>query len=232
MNKIGNTLERKFDNKQAGGTLIGFIAGLVIGLGIAVVVAVMITKTPVPFLNAKAGDKVKLPETAPNPNASMTGDPNKPLFGKQEAAREAAKEFVKETPATDAAAAAPAAADKTPKAPDTAANKNVPNAQSIPAIVPAKADAKDVPAAAEDKYVYFLQAGAFRDQGDAEGAKAKLALQGFEANISEKSADNGGQGGTMYRVRLGPYGQIDAMNRVRSKLAESGVDVAVVRMAK
>jgi cell division protein FtsN len=230
MTTLSNTLYRQFDNKQAGSTLIGFIAGLVIGLGIAVVVAVMITKTPVPFLNAKSGDKVKLPETAPNPNAGIVGDPNKPLYGKQEAAREAAKEFVKEAPATDAPAAANAApaADKAPaKTPDTAAAKT-----AVPAIVPAKADAKDVPAAADDKYVYYLQAGAFREQGDAEGAKAKLALQGFEANISEKSGDNGAQGGTIYRVRLGPYNQIDAMNRVRSKLAESGVDVAVVRMAK
>jgi cell division protein FtsN len=229
-----STFSNGFDRRQAGGTLIGFISGLVIGLGIAVVVAVMITKTPVPFLSARNGDKVKAPDYAASANASAVGDPNKPLFGKQDAAREAAKEFVKEAPAENAGAAPATAAATTPsgnktqaKAPDAAANKNV------PAIVPAKADAKDTPAAAaEDKYVYFLQAGAFREQGDAEGAKAKLALQGFEANISEKAADAGAQGGTLYRVRLGPYAQIDSMNRVRSKLAESGVDVAVVRMAK
>jgi cell division protein FtsN len=228
-----STFSNGFGRRQAGGTLIGFISGLVIGLGIAVVVAVMITKTPVPFLNARIGDKVKTPDYAASANASAIGDPNKPLFGKQDAAREAAREFTREAPA-DNAGAAPAtpgaapAGDKTQaKALDAAANRNA------PVIVPAKVDAKDTPAAAaEDKYVYYLQAGAFREQGDAEGAKAKLALQGFEASISEKAGDNGAPGGTLYRVRLGPYGQIDAMNRVRSKLAESGVDVAVVRMAK
>jgi cell division protein FtsN len=219
--------------KHTGSTLIGFIAGLVIGLGIAVVVAIMITKTPVPFLNAKSGDKVRPPETAAA--ASAVGDPNKPLFGKQDAAREAAKDFVKEA-ATDAAgqagqtAAAPAGDKAQAKAADAAKA-----APATPAVVPAKADAKDAPAAAaqaaDDKYVYFLQAGAFREQADAEGAKAKLALQGFEASVSEKQGGDA-QGGTLYRVRLGPYGQIDAMNRVRSKLAESGVDVAVVRIAK
>jgi cell division protein FtsN len=230
-----STFSNGFGRRQAGGTLIGFISGLVIGLGIAVVVAVMITKTPVPFLNARIGDKVKTPDYAASANASAIGDPNKPLFGKQDAAREAAREFTKEAPADNAgaapaaptAAAAPAGDKTQAKAPDAAASKNA------PAIVPAKVDAKDTPAAAaEDKYVYYLQAGAFREQGDAEGAKAKLALQGFEASISEKAGDNGAPGGTLYRVRLGPYGQIDAMNRVRSKLAESGVDVAVVRMAK
>lgn len=221
---------------QTGSTLIGFIAGLVIGLGIAVVVAIMITKTPVPFLNAKSGDKVRPPETAAAANASAIGDPNKPLFGKQDAAREAAKDFAKEAAPADAAApqaaqaaqAAPAAAGADKKAATA-------DAKNAPAIVQAKVDAKDTPAgaapAADDKYVYYLQAGAFREQADAEGAKAKLALQGFEASVSEKAAGDA-QGGTLYRVRLGPYGQIDAMNRVRSKLAESGVDVAVVRMAK
>lgn len=214
-------------NTQTGSTLIGFISGLVIGLGIAVVVAIVITKTPVPFLSTKGGkngDAVRPPETAPSANASIVGDPNKPLFGKQDAAREAAKEFTKE-PAAAAQAQPGETVPAQAKAPNADANKNA------PAVVPAKADAKDAPAAAEDKYVYFLQAGAFREQTDAEGAKAKLALQGFEASISEKVAGDA-QGGTLYRVRLGPYSQLDAMNRVRSKLAESGVDVAVVRMAK
>ena len=214
-----------FSTKQSGSTLIGFISGLVIGLGIAVVVAIVITKTPVPFLNKNAkGDTVRPPETAASANASMVSDPNKPLFGKQDAARAAAKEFAKEGPPDTAQAAQPA--DKAPTKAEGDANK------ATPAIIPAKADAKDTPAAADDKYVYYLQAGAFREQADAEGAKAKLALQGFEASISEKSAGDGTQGGTLYRVRLGPYSQLDSMNRVRSKLAESGMDVAVVRLAK
>jgi len=198
-------------NKQSGSTLIGFVSGLVIGLGIAVVVAIVITKTPVPFLNNKPGKMDKPGELS----SAQAGDPNKPLYGKQEAVREAARDMAKETAPAEAVQAAGA----------------------VPAVVQAKADVGPAaPAAAaparadEDKYLYYLQAGAFREQADAEGARAKLALQGFEASISEKSADAGG--GTLYRVRLGPFSQLDAMNKVRSKLAEGGTDVAVVRMAK
>ena len=38
-------------NKQTGGTIIGFIFGILVGLGAALVVAVYVTKVPVPFLN-------------------------------------------------------------------------------------------------------------------------------------------------------------------------------------
>lgn len=37
--------------KQTGGTIIGFIFGVLVGLGAALVVAVYVTKVPVPFLN-------------------------------------------------------------------------------------------------------------------------------------------------------------------------------------
>ena len=57
---------------------------------------------------------------------------------------------------------------------------------------------------------------------------AKLALLGFEARISERPSDNG----TLYRVRVGPFGQLDTMNRMRGKLTDNGVDVAVVRTPK
>src|SRR4051812_6453774 len=118
------------NNKQAGGTLMGVIIGLIVGLGIAVAVAVVITKTPVPFLN-KSGKTEKTPELTPG----QVADPNKPMYGKQDAIKEAAKEFVKEDgvatqvalTVTKPVAAMPGVA--TPgapaaqKAPDTAAVK-------------------------------------------------------------------------------------------------------------
>ena len=36
-------------------------------------------------------------------------------------------------------------------------------------------------------------------------------------------------GVTFYRVRVGPYGQLEDMNRVRSRLADNGVEASVVR---
>ena len=97
------------------------------------------------------------------------------------------------------------------------------------AAVAKKPDAAEVKTdSQDDKWSYFLQAGAFREQSDAEGMRAKLALIGVEAKVSERQADTG----TLYRVRVGPFNQLEAMNKVRGKLSDSGVDAAVVRMAK
>ncbi|HEU4844181.1 MAG TPA: SPOR domain-containing protein [Burkholderiaceae bacterium] len=224
--------------RQQGNFLVGFISGLVIGLAIAVVVALMITKGATPFT-----DKGKTGKAA-EPTAGQVADPNKPMYGNKEAAREAAKDFAREpkppaadplqqavdkiqaqsdaapapkAPAAAPAPAAPAVADKGRPALPAAATAPAPAAPAAPAA-----------AAGEDKYVYYLQAGAFRELADAESTRAKLALLGFEANVSDRNTDTG----VLHRVRLGPYAQVEAMNRVRSKLSENGIDVAVVRNQK
>ena len=77
----------------------------------------------------------------------------------------------------------------------------------------------------DERASYLLQAGAFRSSSDAEAMKAKLALIGFEARVL--TADVNGQ--AIYRVRIGPYAELDTMNRARSRLAENGVEASVVR---
>ncbi|MGH8809697.1 MAG: SPOR domain-containing protein [Noviherbaspirillum sp.] len=221
-------------NRQQGGTILGIIIGLVIGLGIALAVAVMITKTPMPFMDKSGRQK------ATEPTANQSADPNRPLYGKKAAVKEVAvKETANETPPANTAAPqsdkreikvdpkqdakAPvvehsSVADK-PKKPDAAAKNE---AKSDP-----KTDAKAAEAP-EDKWNYYLQAGAFREQTDAEAMRAKLALMGVEAKISERQSENG----VLFRVRAGPFGQLEAMNKVRGKLSDNGVDAAVVRVAK
>lgn len=202
--------------RQQGGTLLGLIIGLIVGLAIAVAVALLITKSSTPFTN-KAGNKADMP-------TSQLLDPNKPLYGNKDAAKDAAKELAKEanTPkAPEVVDTKPAVVEK-PLSPPAAAAKPAETAATAPAAPAAKAEGGD------DKYVYFLQAGAFREQADAESARAKLALLGFEARISERTSENG----TLYRVRIGPFSQVETMNRMRAKLSENSVDVAVVRTAK
>ncbi|MDY7576975.1 SPOR domain-containing protein [Herbaspirillum sp. RTI4] len=209
-----NTSQRR--TKQAGGTLLGLIIGLVVGLGIAVVVALMITKSPLPFTNRPAKDKST--ELAPD----QVADPNRPLYGNR-ASREA------ESAATSAGVVAPLPPQEVKKA-DTTIPKPDPKPmtgeKAVPDVKPAapvvKGDAED------EKWLYFLQAGAFRDQADAESARARLALLGFEAKITEKKSDTG----LLYRVRMGPYAQQEIANRYRGKLSDNGVDAAVVRLAK
>ena len=190
---------------QTGTTLIGVVIGLVIGLSIAVVVALVITKTSTPFTNKNGkADKADAPIT-------QMQDPNKPLYGNKDATKETAKEFVK-------------AADIT-RPTETSEVKHEIRADTNQPVLPTEKQVTDV---GEDKYIYFLQTGAFREVADAESARAKLALIGFEARVSEKPSDTG----NLYRVRIGPFNQLETMNQMRRKLSESSVDVAVVRTIK
>lgn len=94
------------------------------------------------------------------------------------------------------------------------------------AVVPGSPDPAARSAAAIDGgQQYLLQAGAFRSSPEAENMKVRLALIGFEAQVSDVRVD----GRTLYRVRIGPYAQPDAMNRARARLAENGIEVSVVR---
>jgi len=218
--------------RQRGNTLTGFIIGLVVGLAIAVGVALVITKGSTPFTD-KSGKLGKLGE----PTAGQAADPNKPMYGSKEAARQANKEIIEkqkpsDDPLGDAVAAINAgkpavpAAKATAPAPAAAA----PQAAQAPAATPAApaAPAAAPAPAADDKVTYYLQAGAFREMDDAESTRGKLALLGFEAAVSEKASD----AGTLYRVRIGPFAQAESMNKARSKLLDSGIDVAIVKNQK
>ena len=194
-------------SRQSGGTVIGVVIGLVIGLAIAVAVALLITKTSTPFTNKNGKtDKTDAPIT-------QMQDPNKPLYGNKDAAKEVAKEFVKTTDSGKVA--------ETPEA-----KPEIKLEVKTPVLTVEKQ--VTVTDAADDKYIYFLQTGAFRELADAESARAKLALIGFEARVSEKPSDTG----NLYRVRIGPFNQLETMNQMRRKLSENSVDVAVVRTTK
>ncbi|SRR5450830_352666 len=203
--------------KQAGGTFLGLILGLIVGLGIAVVVALMITKSPIPFVNKV----IKQDRTELSPGQSS--DPNKPLYGNRDNSAAASNNAAKaqSKPAPDA------------KQTDVTPPKPVDAAKDKPATPAKDATGKTDSASssgnpADDKWSYFLQTGAFREQADAESARAKLALLGFEAKVSDRPSDNG----TLYRVRIGPISQSETVNRMRSKLSDNGIDAAVVRVPR
>jgi cell division protein FtsN len=212
-------------NRQRGGTFVGLIIGMVIGLTIALGVAVAITKTPMPFTN-----KFARPERSAEASASQGTDPNKGMYGNKVVTKEAPKQLAK-APET-----APPPNQVIEKKPEPKPDEKVAAIQLFSGDRPKKpdakvSDAKEAPAnadSAEEKWSYFLQAGAFREQTDAENTRAKLALLGVEARVTERQSENG----TLYRVRIGPFAQLDAMNKVRGKLSDNGVDAAVVRISK
>lgn len=75
------------------------------------------------------------------------------------------------------------------------------------------------PAAAGQNY--FLQAGSFSNEVDADKLKARLALLGMEASVQTVTFPDKG---VWHRVRLGPYRSSTEMNRARATLKQNGVD--------
>lgn len=212
--------------RQQGGTIAGLIVGLIIGLLIAVWVAMTIMKTPLPFV-----DKIGR-QSQP---AGDLGDPNKTLQGGARERRERIADAAPAQPAAEAVPAAPAPrtgpATVASPAPAAVPRPSPAPAPSAPAAAAAAAPASSAnvsaPAGA-DAYTYYLQAGAFRELQDAEATKARLALMGLVAGIAERKSELG----TLYRVRVGPFTEVEAMNRARVRLSDNGVDAAVVRVPK
>ncbi|MFZ4758033.1 MAG: SPOR domain-containing protein [Burkholderiaceae bacterium] len=205
--------------RSSGGTLLGVLIGLLVGLTIAVAAALFMSKSAVPFV-----DKVKRPAAPPAVSGEVgksteLPDPNRAMQkGKPPPSDTAASANVPGAPPPSSTT--PATPSATPAAPVPAAPGAAPSVATAPATSPATP--VDPPA---DKSAFLLQAGAFKGQEDAEGMKAKLALIGFEARIVTAEVN----GVTFYRVRVGPYGQIEDMNRARSRLAENGIEASVVR---
>ena len=224
-------------SRQRGSTLTGLIIGLIVGLGIAVAVALTITKGASPFTEKTAKGRPA------DPAPGQAADPNKPLYGNRDAVREANRQVNEKAAARSSgpgpAAPADAKANDDPLGAVIAGLKD-PSENHPPAAVPAAprpapaaphpapapaAPAAPAASAGSGEYVYYLQAGAFREMSDAEATRAKLALLGFEASISDRTSGES----VLHRVRLGPFNQVEAMNKARAKLLDSGVDVAIVR---
>ncbi|MEO6798861.1 MAG: SPOR domain-containing protein [Rhodanobacter sp.] len=75
---------------------------------------------------------------------------------------------------------------------------------------------------------YLLQVGAFPSAPAAEAQKAKLALQGFVANV--QTVDVGGQ--TYHRVRLGPFRSATELEATKQKLASAGIPAIALKEGK
>jgi len=193
--------------QQRGGTILGFIIGVVVGLGAALAVAVYVTKVPVPFVNK--GQNHSPEQDAAEAKKNKDWDPNAPLYGKNPAKPAATAP----APAASAPTAAPAAA-KTETKPAVTADP--------------LGDLAKAKTAGADPFSYFVQAGAFRTPEDAESQRAKLSLAGVEAKVSEREQS----GRMVYRVRVGPFDKRDEAERTKDKLDGAGYETALVRVQR
>lgn len=208
--------------QQRGGTILGLIIGLILGLGIALGVAVYVTKVPVPFLNKGDQRNSEARESERNRN----WDPNSPLSAGS-SARPTPAAPAPEAPATPAAPTPDAVAQ--PPAASADPLGDLAKAQIKASEAKAAAEAKAASAAAAataDGFSYFVQAGAFRTQADADAQRAKLAMLGWEARISEREQN----GRPVFRVRVGPFSKRGDAEQLKQKLDGAGVDSALVRV--
>ncbi len=200
---------------QRGGFAMGLIVGLLIGLALALAVALYVTKVPVPFIN-------KVPQRTAEQDAAeqernRNWDPNAGLAHKPGS-----------KPATAASATSASSAPAPTAAPPVAAVPPASAARDPAAILAAREASTVKPTPAADPFNYFVQAGAFAKPEDAEQQRARLAMMGYEAKVTEREQS----GRTVYRVRIGPFPAKDAADGAKDKLAAAGVDSALVRVQK
>jgi len=131
---------------------------------------------------------------------------------KQTAAQQAQAQAQAAQQAQQQAAAQRAAAANAP----TAITENV-TAAPAAAVTP--------PPAASGGGGYLLQVGAFPSAADAESLKAKLALQGFVANVASVNVN----GQTYNRVRLGPFKSATDLEATKQRLSSAGINAIALK---
>jgi len=210
---------------QRGGFVMGLIVGVLVGLALALAVALYVTKVPVPFIN-------KVPQRTPEQDAAevernKSWDPNAPLAtkpGVRPVAPSGSAVAPTVPPATTTVPAptrpASAAADAARPPRDAAATQSGADGAAASAVQSAKPGV--------DPFVYFVQVGAFGKPEDAEQQRAKLAMLGFSAKVTEREQ----AGRLMYRVRLGPYPGRDEAEGAQARLQSGGETAALVRVER
>ncbi len=75
----------------------------------------------------------------------------------------------------------------------------------------------------------MLQAASFASFEEADRLKARLALSGFEAQIEKVSIEGKGD---YFRVRLGPYRNMQELDTASQKLAQQGIKTIRLKIRK
>jgi cell division protein FtsN len=84
------------------------------------------------------------------------------------------------------------------------------------------------PEAASSGENYFLQVGAFQTEQEADNMKAKLALLGMEAIVQTANIPDKG---VWHRVRVGPFTELDQINKARAELARNGFEGNLIKIS-
>lgn len=197
--------------------MLGVFIGIAIGLTLAAVVAFYLLKTGNPY-----------PSTGPAKEPAREGAKESTKVGRVDTgtAEKPRFDFYKILPGVEEPKIQPKAAERS--VPDRATadravspDKTVAKADDRPGVVPPAADKP--PKAAER---FWLQAGSFANEADAENLKATMAFSGLEATVHSATLPDKG---VRFRVRLGPYDNTNELARVKAELAKRGFDAAVIK---
>ena len=212
--------------------LLGMIIGLLMGIVISLAVALWLNRLSNPFVEKGRASQSEAPkrlgdaaQPPPPPEAARAAaEAAKPAKGAEEPKAPAKApgkadrprfEFYQILPgdkgAGDGEAKAPPKAPVPTPAPSQASNK------------PGSSPAQPKPHGGE---TYWLQAGAFAEEKEADNLKAKIAFTGLEATVRPVNIPDKG---TLYRVRLGPYQSLEDANRIKTALTQNGVGAAIIR---
>ncbi len=85
------------------------------------------------------------------------------------------------------------------------------------------------PTKAQEGVFFMLQAGSYASYADADRLKARLALAGLEAHIQKVTIQSRGD---FYRVRLGPFIDLNKLAAVDKRLAEQGISAIRLRITR
>ena len=206
---------RDRESASGGGALRGIFYGLVLGLVIAAAVAWWFNRMPSPFIDKTAtpvakGDAKTAADAGtpvPPPAVNVQSEDGKPipLPGKP----------------------GDPSPEKRFQFPDILSGKT--DGTTPPAKTTDDASAKpaiNAPAAAPEAPAgFYLMAGSFQKQSDAEAQKANLALQGFDASIQKGVVGEK----VWFREKIGPFKRQDDANRARNELKEAGIDSVPAR---
>src|SRR5665213_3253451 len=213
--------------RAAGGTLLGIFIGLVMGLALAAGAAFYLTGGRSVYQAQVQAAQKDAREPARDASKAATGDKaaDKPRF-----------DFYKilpggEEPKIQADAAAPVRPDRAmvDRAAEKSAEHRDARASDVTGVPPKGAEkvaSVDPLKGAHAGDRFWLQAGSFTDEADAENLKAQLALGGWQAAVQQGLlADKS----VRFRVRLGPYDNSEELSRVKNQLAQRGYESSAIR---
>lgn len=215
------------------GMLVGLFVGLVLGISLAAAVAWYTSRSTAPFVNKttpreKSTVSPETPTPSPPPQNREGMPPSAPgattptvvLPGKPgESATSTERRFQFYDILQGKTEAVPAQQPGATKPPPTP----VPPPATTPTPAPDPKPAAQTTAPSSGPQPTYLQAAAVQKSSDAEGLRARLAMNGLESTIQQVTV----QDKTWFRVRVGPYTRPEEINRARQELTQLGLEAVI-----